>query len=111
MNQFSQYGFVAARLVRHVHGFKGSDGFGSSSSNEGTEAQADVEFRIERERVLGENEVSRCSKEKRSDKRRTYCHSIPEAIEGKFDGRVDKYVSMLWRASIADPTFDISYIC
>lgn len=27
MNQFSQYGFVAARLVRHVHGFEVSDGF------------------------------------------------------------------------------------
>lgn len=61
MNQFSQKGFVAARLVSHVHGFEESDGLGSSRSNEGTETQADLEFRIVRERVLVRSEVRYCS--------------------------------------------------
>ena len=33
----------------------------------------------------------------------TYCHSIPDVKEGKRDGRVARYLSMLWRPSIADP--------
>lgn len=34
---------------------------------------------------------------------RAYCHSIPDAREGKRVGRVARYFSMLWRASIAEP--------
>jgi hypothetical protein len=34
----------------------------------------------------------------------TDCHSIPAATEGNPDGRVERYVSILWRASIADPS-------
>lgn len=34
---------------------------------------------------------------------KTYCHSIPDVKEGKRVGRVARYFSMLWRASIADP--------
>ena len=33
----------------------------------------------------------------------TYCHCMPEAIEGKAFGRVDRYDCMLCRASIAEP--------
>lgn len=35
--------------------------------------------------------------------RKTYCHSIEDVKEGNPDGRVERYLSMLWRASIADP--------
>lgn len=34
---------------------------------------------------------------------KAYCHSIPDAREGKRVGRVARYFSMLWRASIAEP--------
>lgn len=43
---------MAAKLVRQAHGFDGFEGLDSSSNNEGTEAQADAELRIDRERVL-----------------------------------------------------------
>lgn len=43
---------MAARFVRQIHGFEGSDGSGSSWSNEGTETRAEVLLRIVRERVL-----------------------------------------------------------
>lgn len=51
-NQFSQKGFVAERLVRHTQGRDGSLGSLSSYNRDGTEARADVVFRIVRERVL-----------------------------------------------------------
>jgi hypothetical protein len=52
MNQFSQNGFVAERFVRHTQGRDASEGSVSSYSKEGTDARADVVFRIVRERVL-----------------------------------------------------------
>lgn len=51
-NQFSQKGFVAERLVRHTQGRDGSLGSLSSYKRDGTEARAEVVFRIVRERVL-----------------------------------------------------------
>lgn len=51
-NQFSQKGFVAERLVRHTQGRDGSLGSLSSYNRDGTEARAEVVFRIVRERVL-----------------------------------------------------------
>ena len=33
----------------------------------------------------------------------TYCHSIPAVTEGNVVGREERYVSMLARASIAEP--------
>lgn len=52
MNQFSQNGFVAERSVRQTQGRVVSDGWLSSYIKDGTEARADVVFRIVRERVL-----------------------------------------------------------
>jgi hypothetical protein len=57
MNQSSQKGFVAARLVRHCHGLDGLDAFGSSRRSDGTETRADVVLRIVRERVLDGTEL------------------------------------------------------
>lgn len=48
-NQFSQKGFVAERLVRHTQGRDGSLGSLSSYKRDGTEARAEVAFRIVRE--------------------------------------------------------------
>lgn len=52
-NQFSQKGFVSARLVRQTQGLDGSVGFSSWRRRDGTETRAEVELRIVRERVLG----------------------------------------------------------
>lgn len=52
MNQSSQKGFVAERLVRQTHGFAGSDGVSSLYRRDGTETLAEALFRIVRERVL-----------------------------------------------------------
>lgn len=40
---------------------------------------------------------------KRTVEMETYCHSIPDSKDGNRVGRVERYFSMLWRASIADP--------
>lgn len=52
INQFSQNGLVADKLVRQTQGLEGSAGWPSSYIKEGTEARAEVEFRIVRDRVL-----------------------------------------------------------
>ena len=52
INQFSQNGFVADRLVRQTQGLEGSAGDGSSKIKEGTDALAEPVLRIVRERVL-----------------------------------------------------------
>lgn len=103
MNQFSQNGFVAARFVLQTHGLVGSEGFDSSWSNEGTEMRAEVLLRIVRDRVLVLVLDILFLFLKRDGLLFTYCHSIPEDIEGNLVGRVERYCSMLCRASIAEP--------
>lgn len=89
-NQFSQNGFVAERSVRHVHcrwlpdAAEVDEELISSTSRGGTETRAEVVLRMVRERV---------------------CHSMPEARDGKEVGRVERYISILWRASSADPAY------
>jgi hypothetical protein len=46
---------------------------------------------------------TKAKKKKKKEKERTYCHSIAEDKEANFVGRVDRYVSMLCKASIAEP--------
>lgn len=101
MNQFSQNGVVAERLVRHTHGRVGSVGSLSSYIKEGTEARAEAVLRIVRERVLRTWLVQGFSGKMSYDV--TYCHSMPDASDGNRTGRVDKYLSMLCRASMAEP--------
>jgi hypothetical protein len=52
MNQSSQKGFVAERLVRQTHGLAGSEGVSSLYRRDGTETLAELLFRIVRDRVL-----------------------------------------------------------
>ncbi len=86
MNQSSQKGFVAARLVCHLYFREVLASSGSSWSKEGTETRADSELRIVRERVLWTGQQRTVNK----GLGYTGCHSIPEATDGKPDGRVER---------------------
>lgn len=105
INQFSQNGFVAERSVRHTQGREASLGWLSSYISDGTEARADVLFRMVRERVLRDlvSMVLLRGTECEGGSMETHCHSIPDASDGNRVGRVERYFSILWRASMADP--------